>query len=129
MHARFPARRPDRIAQSRMVILAPWQNALFRKGWSLFSVRIRYPVNADISNEIPQDFIRGRRTDGQKTLAQIEGRHYEEMTIRVPDRKGNEVDAITFLLKKEEAEYGLWTSAEYVGHIVKGLRAHQVPEE
>lgn len=33
--------------------------------------------------EIPDDFIRGTRSDGQKTLEQIEGRRYEEKEIRV----------------------------------------------
>lgn len=38
--------------------------------------------------EIPDDFIRGKRTDGQKTLAQIEGKRYDEKTIRVRNRNG-----------------------------------------
>jgi cation transport regulator ChaC len=79
--------------------------------------------------EIPADFIRGRRTDGQKTLAQIEGEKYEERTIRVRDRDGTGSDAITFMVKQPEVRYGLWTSADYVGHIVQGLRDHDVPDE
>jgi cation transport regulator ChaC len=79
--------------------------------------------------EIPDDFIRGRRTDGQKTLAQIEGQKYEERTIRVCDRNGKESDAITFVAMEAEVTVGLWTSADYVGHIVRGLRAHEVPED
>jgi hypothetical protein len=31
--------------------------------------------------EIPDEFIRGERSDGQKTLAQIEGPRYEEKDI------------------------------------------------
>src|SRR3984957_6631545 len=33
--------------------------------------------------EIPAVLVRGRRTDGRKTLAQIEGPRYEEKQIRI----------------------------------------------
>src|ERR1700676_457413 len=33
--------------------------------------------------EVPADFIRGKRPDGQKTLAEIEGARYEEKPIQV----------------------------------------------
>jgi hypothetical protein len=42
--------------------------------------------------EVPADRIRGRRTDGQKTLMQIEGRLYEEKPVRVRDKDGHEVE-------------------------------------
>ncbi len=35
----------------------------------------------------------------------------------------------TFLVETDDRREGLWTSAEYVGYIVNGLRAHDVPEE
>lgn len=79
--------------------------------------------------EIPVDLIRGRRTDGRKTLAQIEGSRYEERSIRVRNAAGEEVEATTFLVKSAERRPGLWTSFDYVGHIVSGLRAHEVSEE
>ena len=42
---------------------------------------------------------------------------------------GEEVEATTFLVRETARRDNLWTSAEYVGHIVKGLRAREVPEE
>ena len=79
--------------------------------------------------EIPDDFIRGKRADGQKTLAKIEGPRYEEKPVRVRDGDGNVRDAITFLVKPAEHRQGLWTTAAYVSWIVYGLRAHEVPED
>lgn len=79
--------------------------------------------------EIPADLIRGKRTDGRRTLTQIEGSRYEERSIRVHNAAGEEVEAATFLVKSAGRQAGLWTSSDYVGHIVSGLRAHQAPEE
>lgn len=79
--------------------------------------------------EVPAELVRGMRVDGPKTLEQIEGNKYEEKAIRVENSAGTEVDAITFVVKPAEQRIGLWTSAEYVGHIVKGLRQHEVPTE
>lgn len=79
--------------------------------------------------EIPEDFIRGRRKDGQKTLAEIEGKRYEEKTIRVRTADGRELDAITFLVKEKERRPNQATSAAYVSWIVYGLRDHGVPED
>ena len=92
--------------------------------------------------EVPADRIRGRkRTDGKKTMEDIEGSHYEEMEkpIRVRNSAGAEVEATTFVVKPSAERKGvlrnsnsgrivLWTSAKYVGHIISGLRAHAVPE-
>jgi cation transport regulator ChaC len=78
--------------------------------------------------DIPDDFIRGPRSDGQKTLERIEGNRYTETPIRVRDRDGVERDAVTFVVKPEERTGNLSTTADYVAHIVKGLRAHDVPE-
>jgi cation transport regulator ChaC len=79
--------------------------------------------------DIPVDRLRGRRTDDANTLAQIEGQRYEEKTVKVVMRENEELDAITFVVKPNERRSGLWTSAEYVGHIVNGLRAESAPEE
>ncbi|MDT8067941.1 MAG: hypothetical protein ROO76_07200 [Terriglobia bacterium] len=79
--------------------------------------------------DIPADLIRGKRRDGRKTLTQIEGPRYEEHRIQVRNSAGKEVEAVTFLVKKDDRRTGLWTSAEYVGHIVTGLRANDVAEE
>lgn len=78
--------------------------------------------------EIPDGFIRGSRPDGQKTLERIEGSNYEEKKIRVrrPGREPEE--AVTFVVKPDKRSKGLWTSAEYVGWIVQGLREQGVPE-
>jgi len=63
-------------------------------------------------------------------LRKIEGPRYEEKSIRVQDKGGNEITrpVTTFLVKPKERRHGLWTSAEYVGHIVTGLRVHGVQE-
>jgi hypothetical protein len=82
--------------------------------------------------EIPADRIRGRkRPDGKKTLEEIEGRRYEERPIKVRDEDGSEIQepVTTFLVKQDERRQGLWTKPDYVRHIVKGLRDHDIPEE
>src|SRR6266851_744769 len=79
--------------------------------------------------EIPADLIRVRRPDGRRTLAQIEGSRYEERPIRVRNADGVGVTVTTFLVKADEQRSGLWTSFEYVQHIVRGLRTHEVSEE
>lgn len=79
--------------------------------------------------DIPDDFIRGKRRDGQRTLAEIEGPRYEETKIRVRDSKGNEREATTFVVKETERRTDLSTSAAYVSWIVYGLRDHGVPED
>jgi hypothetical protein len=80
--------------------------------------------------EIPSDRIHGPvRPDGKKTMEAIEGRSYEETRIRIRSSAGVELEATTFTVKSAARKQGLWTSAEYVGHIVCGLRAHNVPED
>ena len=56
-------------------------------------------------------------------MTAIEGSSYEERPIRVQTGDGKIHEAITFLVKSEARTAGLSTSGEYVGHIVKGLRA------
>jgi hypothetical protein len=80
--------------------------------------------------DVPADRIRGwNRPDGKKTMEEIEGKLYEEKTIPVRNEAGEQVDAVTFLVIPTQRRHGLWTSADYVSHIVCGLRAHDVPEE
>jgi len=62
-------------------------------------------------------------------LRQIEGKYYEERRIIVRNEAGEEVEASTFLVKMDARRQGLWTSVDYVGHIVKGLREHEIAEE
>jgi len=79
--------------------------------------------------DVPADRIRGRnRPDGKKTMEEIEGKLYGEKTIRIRDNAGVEQEAITFAAIPDATRQGLWTSADYVRHIVCGLRAHDVPE-
>ena len=78
--------------------------------------------------EVPDDRIDGRRTDGCRTLAQVEGNNYEKKCIQVT-YEGKPVTAVTFLVKKDQRVCDKATSVEYVGHIVKGLRDSGVPEE
>jgi len=79
--------------------------------------------------DIPADRLRGRRLDGLKTLSGIEGSRYEEKAILVRNLQDEEVEAITFVVRPLDRAPGLWTSSVYVGHIVNGLRAHDIPEE
>lgn len=78
--------------------------------------------------EIPDDFIRGRRRDGQRTLAEIEGPNYEANDIRVGRPDGDAAQAVTFLVKRDKRAMRLSTSAAYVSWIVCGLREQGVPE-
>ena len=61
-------------------------------------------------------------------LKRIEGDHYEPRPISVRNQVGEEVEATTFLVVPNDRRQGLWTSADYVGYIVRGLRTHDVPE-
>jgi hypothetical protein len=78
--------------------------------------------------DIPDDFIRGRRSDGGKTHEQIEGPNYEEKNILVRPPGGEPVQAVTFLVRPNKRRAGCFTSAKYVSWIVSGLREQGVPE-
>lgn len=78
--------------------------------------------------EIPDDFIRGERSDRKRTLAQIEGPNYAEEKIRVRRPGGDPEEAVTFLVKSDNRTRGLFTSAKYVFWIVSGLREQGVAE-
>jgi len=80
--------------------------------------------------EVPPDRIRGKkRPDGGKTLEEVEGSRYAPRQIRVRNASGEEREATTFVVKQSERRDGIWTSAKYVGYIVRGLRAHGIAEE
>ena len=79
--------------------------------------------------DVPDDRLRGNRADGVKTLEQIEGPRYQERTIRVRDPENKEIEAVTFLVRPADRRSNLWTSVDYVRHIVKGLRLNDAPEE
>lgn len=90
------------------------------------------PVNGrkawGVLYEIPDEFIRGKRNDGQKTLTQVEGSRYEEKDIAVRRRDGEIAQAKTFLVRPDERRSGLTTGVWYVSWIVYGLREQGVPE-
>ena len=79
--------------------------------------------------DIPNDRLTGRGPADTKTMEQIEGQRYEAKQITVRTLDGQEVRATTFLVKQQGEAGGLWTSREYVKHIVDGLRANDAPEE
>jgi hypothetical protein len=79
--------------------------------------------------EIPEERIWRVKSRGQRTLEGIEGDEYRNDTIRVRSAALGGVEAITFLVIEASRQNDLWTSAQYVGHIVEGLRSHGVPEE
>lgn len=78
--------------------------------------------------DIPRDLLSGKRTDGKKTMTEIEGPRYEPTTITVRT-DGQDIKATTFLVKKNAQRDGLWTSRKYVGHIVAGLRKNNAPRK
>lgn len=78
--------------------------------------------------DIPDDFVRGRREDGKRTLEQIEWKRYCEAVVRVRLPNGKEHDAVTFVVRDEFRQQGLKTNAEYVSRIVQGLREQGVSE-
>ena len=65
----------------------------------------------------------------RKLVTEIEGPSYEPIDIDVEDVSGAVEKPKTFVVKEARRQGGLWTKAGYVRHIVKGLRARQVPEE
>ncbi|MFH1560591.1 MAG: gamma-glutamylcyclotransferase family protein [Chloroflexota bacterium] len=79
--------------------------------------------------EVPDEKINGPNpTDGSKTLSQIEGRNYECQHIDV-EIGGQVKSAVTFLVKRASRTSKLATSAQYVCHIIKGLRDFDVPDD
>ena len=79
--------------------------------------------------DIPDEFIRGRRSDRQRTLEEVEGPNYEERKIPVRPRGGEPDDAVTFVVRPDQRATNLFTGVWYVSWIVYGLREHGVPED
>jgi hypothetical protein len=79
--------------------------------------------------EIPDEFIRGTRKDGEKTLEVVEGPRYHETMIRVRTADGREMDAITFVVRENDRRNDIATTAAYVSWIIYGLRDHGIPED
>jgi cation transport regulator ChaC len=80
---------------------------------------------------IPDNLIRRDTAPrGRKSLDAIEGQctNYKRETIKVRRPDGDIVEALTYTVK--DPQLGLRTNADYVRHIVCGLREHEgVPNE
>ena len=76
--------------------------------------------------DVPEDHVVAARTDGSKTLAQIEGPLYRPERIMVEWQR-TQVEVITFLVRNPVQT--LTTSPDYVAHIIHGLRAHNVDQD
>jgi cation transport regulator ChaC len=65
----------------------------------------------------------------RKSFDQIEGEgtNYKRETIQVRRQNGDIATALTYTVTNPKA--GLKTNIDYVGHIVRGLRDHKVPDE
>jgi hypothetical protein len=64
---------------------------------------------------------------GRKSFDAIEGKQYKRETIPVRRTNGEIVRALTYTVKAPERD--VRTSLEYVGHIVRGLRDHKIPDD
>ena len=62
-------------------------------------------------------------------LKTIEGPSYRASRITVEDTRGVRMRGTTFRVRRMKRRGQVATSADYVGHIVHGLRAHGVPED
>lgn len=81
--------------------------------------------------EVP-DFLLSRDTAKQKSRKSLdaiegEGTNYVRATIGLIANDGEKARAITYLVKNRQVN--LKTSAAYVGHILAGLREHNMPYE
>jgi hypothetical protein len=81
--------------------------------------------------EVPH-FLISRRSAGarrRRSFDQIEGegKNYRREMIRVRRPGGEILNALTYTVAKPQA--GLRTNIDYVRHIVRGLRDHNVPAE
>lgn len=64
----------------------------------------------------------------KKLKGEIEGPSYRPQRIMVVDAIGATKRVTTFRVKRKSRRTGLYTTEEYVAHIVKGLRAHGVED-
>ena len=58
---------------------------------------------------------------------EAEGHNYRRYWLPVRDGNGSVIVALTYVVIKPRSR--IRTSAEYVGHIIKGLRDHGVPDD
>lgn len=65
----------------------------------------------------------------KKLKEEIEGPSYRPQSITVVDMTGTTKTVKTFRVRRDARRRNLSTTADYVRHIVRGLRAHEVPEE
>jgi cation transport regulator ChaC len=63
----------------------------------------------------------------RRSFDEIEGKAYERRVIQVRRSDGAVLEAITYLVRNPRQN--LHTSAEYVAHIIGGLREHGAAEE
>lgn len=81
--------------------------------------------------EVPDPLIRRETAGGRISLDAVEreGLNYRRTRIAIALRDGTEVSggALTYVVRRPVA--GLRTSAEYVGHILRGLRHARVPDD
>jgi hypothetical protein len=62
-------------------------------------------------------------------LTTIEGRGYRARRIAVRDSKGLRKIVTTFVVRHQQRRTRLATTADYIGHIVRGLREHGAPND
>ena len=81
--------------------------------------------------EIPDNRVYRSCSVGPKTLDEIEGECSAYYRARIPvvmaASPHESHEAITYFVKSPSA--GIKTNAEYVGHIIKGLRDHHAPDD
>jgi hypothetical protein len=79
--------------------------------------------------DVPDVLIRRETAGGRRSMDEIEaeGEHYRRTRIALRDPLDAPIEAITYLVLQPVPE--LRTSAEYVGHILRGLRENSIPLE
>lgn len=81
--------------------------------------------------DVPEHLIHRETAKARKrkSFDQIEGEgtNYKRETIQVRRQNGDIATALTYTVRNPKP--GLKTNIDYVGHIVRGLRDHKVPDE
>ncbi len=80
--------------------------------------------------EIPEERVfREKKQPGNRCLDQVEGEgsNYKRQTIKVRRSSGEVVEAYTYLALNPRTD--IKTYAEYVSHIIKGMKEHGAPPE
>jgi len=78
--------------------------------------------------EVPNELLSRATSGSAKSFDQIEGEgtNYRRSWLPVLDRNGHLLIALTYVVARPQDD--LRTSEAYVGHILKGLRDHDVPQ-